>query len=190
MKVQNCPTIKINKIMKDFIREACDLTYHDMITGEELPKIISLNKAKEFLAMTPTYDYVITDYPLVEIGYNLDQLYEGTITSFRKHWMKKYPMIKGFSNATLAILHELGHWEMHDETCQYCTWEDRVNMMEEVGEKMKQGEFGVNEANELYFDFFDEAVATEWAMMWLSEPENRKIAKAFEKKFFACFTEI
>ena len=41
--------------------------------------------------------------------------------------------------------------------------------------------------NNAYFQMPDETAATEWAIKWLSNPENRKIAKAFEKKFFACF---
>ena len=41
--------------------------------------------------------------------------------------------------------------------------------------------------NYAYFTLPDETAATEWAINWLSDAENRKKAKAFEKKFFACF---
>ena len=64
---------------------------------------------------------------------------------------------------------------------------DRVKAMEEIGKKVSRKEMTLAEANNKYFDFFDEACATEWAMMWLSDPNNRKIAKHFEKKFFALF---
>ena len=38
-----------------------------------------------------------------------------------------------------------------------------------------------------YFKLPDEKAATDWAIEWLSHPENRRKAKEFEKKFFACF---
>lgn len=179
-------TLRINYVMKSFIKDACDLTYID-VNNQERKKAISLTKCAEFFALTPSYEYPVEKFPLVEIGYNLGQLECETLKLFRKHWSKKYPFVKGFSNVTLAILHELGHWETHDEVRKYYSWDDRVEAMEEIGKKVSRKEMTLAEANDKYFDFFDEACATEWAMMWLSDPDNRKIAKRFEKKFFALF---
>jgi O-antigen/teichoic acid export membrane protein len=39
----------------------------------------------------------------------------------------------------------------------------------------------------MYFLLPDEMSATDWAVEWLQDAEHRRIAKAFEKKFFACF---
>ena len=36
----------------------------------------------------------------------------------------------------------------------------------------------------MYFLLPDEVVATKWAIDWLENAENRKLAKAFEKEFF------
>lgn len=179
-------TWRINYVMKSFIKDACDLTYVDA-NNQERKKAISLTKCAEFFALTPSYEYPVEKFPLVEIGYNLGQLECETLKLFRKHWSKKYPFVKGFANVTLAILHELGHWETHDEVRKYYSWDDRVEAMEKIGKKVSLKEMTLAEANDKYFDFFDEACATEWAMMWLSDPNNRKIAKRFEKKFFALF---
>ena len=146
-------------------------------------------KCAEFYALTPPYECAIEKFPVVEIGYNLGQLECETVKLFRKHWSKKYPFVKGFANITLALLHELSHWETHDEVRKYWSQEDRMAFMNDLEEQLKVKAITIDEANNKYFDMFDEACATEWAMMWLSDPNNRKIAKRFEKKFFALFND-
>jgi hypothetical protein len=113
--------------------------------------------------------------PVFEIGYNFDQLNDMVLA--RKSFTDKSPMTKGFANITLALLHELGHFSSQQAFEGYDRNEEVAFL------KMLPAEF----AREMYFLLPDELSATNWAIGWLSHPENRKIAKRFEKKFFACF---
>jgi hypothetical protein len=85
---------------------------------------------------------------------------------FRKDFTTRCPLAKGFSDVTLTILHEFGHWF------------NRNVMNIVVYDAMVQDET----AN--YFSNPYEVLATQWAICWLLCPANRKIAKAFEKHFF------
>ena len=84
---------------------------------------------------------------------------------FRKDFTTRCPLAKGFSDVTLAILHEFGHWYNRSV----------MNMV--VYYAMVQSE-------ENYFTNPYEVLATQWAICWLLCPTNRKVAKNFEKKYF------
>ena len=98
---------------------------------------------------------------------------------FRKDFVNRCPMAKGFSDVTISLLHEIGHPITRDTLPQdYCRWEecDKVNEIENTTERVFA-----------YFKMLDETLATDWAIDWLKDAEHRKMAKAFEKKFFTCF---
>ena len=99
---------------------------------------------------------------------------------FRADFVNRCPIAQGFSDVTLSLLHEVGHTmtkafvpSMKDEI-------DRYNEAVEKTDDMK-------EVNRLYFALTDEHMATDWAIDWLQNSDNRKMAKAFEKEFFKCF---
>lgn len=99
---------------------------------------------------------------------------------FRADFVSRCPIAQGFSDVTLSLLHEVGHTmtkafvpPMKDEI-------DRYNEAVEKTDDMK-------EVNKLYFALTDERMATDWAIDWLQNSDNRKMAKAFEKEFFKCF---
>jgi hypothetical protein len=77
---------------------------------------------------------------------------------------------------TLALLHELGHLSV-----EFNEDYDRELALAEIKSLPRE------EINFAYFRLPDETAATDWAIEWLQIAENRKLAKAFEKKFFACF---
>lgn len=87
---------------------------------------------------------------------------------FRNDFVNRCPRARGFSSATLSILHECGHWatkeifDVHDYYAQlyHCT------------------------SQEDYMKISYEYMATEWAIDWLENKDNRKLAKRFEKDFF------
>ena len=174
---------KVMWVMRDFINEISDLTVLDIptypISWEEwknLPRkkrMCKLTKGEEF-SCCPGDDSCIS------IRYNLEQ----RSVSFRKNFESFCPSARGFANVTIYLLHELGH----------CYTEDDVEEVEpeyDREEALMMGQFLCStkeEWNDWYYNFMvDEKLATEWAINWLSDPEHRKIAKAFEKKFFACF---
>ena len=87
---------------------------------------------------------------------------------FRKNFVSRCKCAKGFSNATLAILHELGHWETRSvfNIIAYDKIAKTVRGMEE------------------YMANPYEQLATQWAICWLQVPQNRRVAKQFEDYFF------
>ena len=94
-------------------------------------------------------------------------------------------MLKGFSDVTLALLHELGHLETIDALHE--DGYSRFERMENLLYINDSGKGNFNLLNFMYFNMRDEKAATHWAIEWLSDPEHRKLAKKFEKQFFACF---
>ena len=104
--------------------------------------------------------------PHMSIPYDLMKNDEGD-KLFRADFVSRCPLARGFANVTLSILHEIGHHFNREEFI----------FMQNVKE--------YNEAsNEEHFKFPCEVVATNWAIAWLQNPQNRKVAKAFEKDFF------
>lgn len=87
---------------------------------------------------------------------------------FRNDFISRCPMARGFAHVTLSVLHELGH---------HFNREEYLDMDLEEYEKAREN-------HEVYFNLPCEKVATEWAIKWLQNPNNRKIAKKFEKDFF------
>ena len=110
------------------------------------------------------------------IGYNLNALQKDR-SGFRQTFTSQSSVCHGFANVTLALLHELGHFSSQQEFEDY----DREEELKFLS--MIPAEF----AHSMYFLLPDEMSATAWAVEWLQDAENRKIAKRFEKKFFACF---
>ena len=138
------------------------------------------------------------DYQEIVINYNTDDLMneEASISGFFKDMYQRSKITKGFANITLILLHELGHAETEEEIRKIFSFEDRKeadnHCYELIAEKYSLiDETNYNQAlfefNELYRQMPDEHAATDWAIHWLENADNRKIAKKFEKKFFSCF---
>ena len=85
---------------------------------------------------------------------------------FRKFFISLYPPARGFADVTLSILHEIGH-HFHREEYIFCDFDEYERAQ------------GVD-----HFKLHCEIVATEWAIEWLKDSQNRKVAKAFEKEYF------
>ena len=83
---------------------------------------------------------------------------------FRADFVKRCPMAQGFANVTLSILHELGHH--FNREAVICA--DKL-----VGDNMEE-----------HLTLPHEVIATDWAINWLQNKENRKTVKKFEKIYF------
>lgn len=99
---------------------------------------------------------------------------------FRADFVSRCPAARGFSDVTLSLLHELGHTmtkifvpPMNKEIDEYNKAVENLTDMKEV--------------NKLYFALTDEHMATDWAIEWLQNRNNRRLAKNFEKQFATCF---
>lgn len=99
---------------------------------------------------------------------------------FRRDFTKRCPLAKGFADVTISILHEIGH-RMTEDLIP-ADFDRSTQEIDNLFEAEDEEDF-----HNLYFKMPDETLATNWAIEWLQNPENRKKAKAFEKKFFACF---
>jgi len=152
---------KVVTIMKNFVNNIDEYTY-------------ALRKDGNFSVLLYEHPDLWEDGTFY-LNYCFDELSE--LTPFRRVWCTQYPMLKGFATITLALLHEVGHVETRKEMYDY-TFGKRKDDMEELKE---------NREILKYFLLPDERAATEWAINWLSNSENRKIAKKFEKEFFKCF---
>lgn len=84
---------------------------------------------------------------------------------FRADFIVRCPIAKDFSDITLTILHEFGHWYTR-------------NVMDVIV---------YNEIIQREDDYFTnpyEILATQWAICWLLCPANQQVAKSFENEYF------
>ena len=85
---------------------------------------------------------------------------------FRQDFISRCPLAHDFADISLTILHEVGHFYNREIALE--------NDFEEY-----ESITGVD-----HFKIPSEIVATDWAIQWLQNPENRKLAKAFERQYF------
>ncbi len=112
------------------------------------------------------------------MSYSIEELWSFGSKQFAQDFFARCPMGRGFASVTLAILHELGHMNAEQEFEGY----DRKTALIELRKSVPRSVLNFE-----YFKLPDEKSATDWAIEWLNDPENRKKAKQFEKEFFACF---
>ena len=174
-KLKCTSTHRVSRLMKAFLNEACDLLTVD---GEIVE--IMLHKSDCFQADIVENQ---SEYDELDVYYNLDELFSESSKLFRNYWTEICPMLKGFSDVTISLLHELGHLETNEEIRPDFPVFARELAMLAIEDRVTDN----TERNNLYFALPDEKAATEWAITWLSDAGNRRKAKKFEKKFFACF---
>ena len=85
---------------------------------------------------------------------------------FRSDFVRRCPVAINFSDITLTILHEIGHYFTREVFFSCYTEYENVTGFE-------------------YFSIPYEVAATDWAIAWLQDAENREIAKRFEEDFDA-----
>lgn len=186
---------KVIWVMRDFINEIHGLTYTDVslpyIKGESLDEWFERfsNAVEEEIPSQVKMTYredgfavciAEKDDPEFHFFYNLDELYSRGHKQFAQDFFARCPMGRGFASITITILHEIGHMNAQQDFEGY----NRIEAIREL-----KNNFSRETINFEYFKLPDEKAATDWAIEWLSHPENRRKAKEFEKKFFACFTK-
>lgn len=131
--------------------------FASLVAGE--PVIIPRDRSEWMLLMTDSRIRLV-------LPEDLDARDEGD-RLFRKDFVSRCPLARGFADVTLSILHEIGH-HFHRE--EFIFMENVKEYDEATGED--------------HFKFPCEIVATNWAIEWLQDPEHRKQAKAFEREYF------
>ena len=191
---------KIVWAMRDFINSAHDLqyeygrTYSTMLPENASPaeflewfesgETVYEKRSAKMVSMGRFCAFVYDEGATFRIGYDEKDIAcnnHGGHHDFSSDFYKRCPMARGFANVTLSLLHELGH---------ICT-DDKVTGWDALKRQAKRIEIRQQyrtrrEINFAYFQLPDEMAATNWAIEWLQDPEHRRMAKAFEKKFFAC----
>ena len=151
--------VKPNETTEEFLErlENAEEEYH--------PAEFKVVKKCEFCAMLGD------DGPVQRIGYNLHDLSTFGSKQFRIAFVDRFPSGKGFADITITLLHEVGHFASEQNFEGY-NRKDALKVIDTVPLYFR---------NFAYFELPDENSATQWAIDWLSNPTNRKIAKAFEQ---------
>jgi len=190
---------KVVWVMRDFVNSINSVTYTDWIlpppsteneTTEEF--LARLNSAQEveylaqiILKKSPEeegFAVCVADIgePTISMWYNIESLWSRGNTQFTQNFYSRCPMSRGFASVTLSLLHELGHIHSQQEFDGY----NRLTAISDLRERYSKEVINLE-----YFKLPDEMAATDWAIEWLANAENRKVAKAFEKEFFKCFAK-
>ena len=205
MEVKCVAPRKMVNVMKAFLVQVNEMTYvastmKPLPAGEDLckwlgnednweemefPCAIRVTRHTQDSCCAFLAEHFDNDKSVVHIGYAknlMNNPYHNNY--FTSDFRRRCSIGKGFTGITLSLLHEMGHFAT-EEKCKkdnpdYC----RGMAIFEAQCKAKTNK----ELNEkYYFRLPDETYATEWAIEWLKDAEHRKIAKAFERKFFECF---
>ena len=187
---------KILRVMREFIDSAHELEYlseiefdTDDIFDDNVTvvketyekKKVKLYPAGRFCARLSDLNYIDETF---RIGYDKEDIacnLTPGCSDFSVNIYNRCSLTKGFANITLVLLHELGHFCTYYDTFNWDN-DKRKARIEEIDRQYKTR----REKNFAYFKMPDETAATDWAITWLQDPEHRKMAKSFEKKFFAC----
>lgn len=169
------------KAMREFANEASSLTCG---STDKKSRINMRKDVENYGFATLTYNAPInSDLPSHTIFYNFESLYTRPVSIFRIYWTEVAPIFNGFANVTLVLLHELGHLHTQDNVL-YNGYD--IKQKNKEWQEIENTAQNLEEANARYFLLQDEMTATLWAIDWLKDAEHRKLAKRFEKKFFAC----
>ena len=154
-------------LMTEFLQDAATL-----VDDNGTPLYIHLTKSNGF------YSFINDDE--IRISYNYSELAspDPADIEFARNFHLRAPFSVGFSDLTLSLLHELGHFETESNLPTYYNRDECLAQIDRWETKDKRV------IQLLYCSLPDEYLATQWAINWLADPENRKKAKKFEKKFF------
>lgn len=166
---------KVQRLMREFLEEISTLTYFDEDEEMELLRDIVLRKGKDGFCT----EVLPEDESVIKIYYDFSDLDPRNLSvrTFNKNVRTRAPFTRGISDVTIALLHELGHnITVYDLPKNF----DRTGEILDIFASTKIPEIRYR----MYCDLPDEWAATQWAIDWLSDAENRKRARAFERAFF------
>lgn len=166
---------KCSQLMKEFLSDASDLNtnldFGDDVIG--IKRYVSLQKGRYgFRAYVGAHE--------IKIEYDFNSMANNNVgqSEFRRNITMRDASLRGFSDVTLSLLHELGHFETEDDIPDgYDRFKAKKQYQKWCGDDPRL-------LNLMYFSLPDEWLATQWAIDWLSDEKNRKRAKRFECDFF------
>lgn len=125
------------------------------------------------------------DTPICNITMCPEELTSGGAEAIFRNACSRSATLKGFAKITFALLHEVGHFMVAEEMQGV---ESTIERPEDIISYAFDHSNNWKEFHDVYQSFHynqpEEKAATDWAINFLSDPNNRKITKAFEKEFF------
>jgi len=123
------------------------------------------------------------------ITINFEETGEEGATAVYYDAIQRCPELRGFSRLTFAILHEVGHFMtgLEEEACveiPEMTEEEKIELMGKAFSQAHNWKEFERIIQAEYVSQPAEKLATDWALDFLRNPENRKKTKAFEREFF------
>lgn len=164
---------KVNNVIREFVESVIDYsavvyicTMEDTSVNFAVDGDLDEAEEEEILLFVPNWK--IANYA-DDIGGKL----------FRKDFVERCSIGKGFSDVTISLLHEIGHTMTKSYLPDDYDRKSECAHIDEIQDSEKRCC--------AYFKMLDEVLATDWAIEWLNNAENRKFAKKFEKQFWSCF---
>lgn len=143
--------------------------------NEVVREKVSLINDDEYCAMATYSGRAYYSRPTIGIPKDnlLGELSDEETKMFRRDFVCRYSSARGFANITLVLLHEIGHIKTGEQYWPNKTAEDL--------DFLRRAQVSTQEE---YMKIPSEYGATEWAITWLQNPNNRVMAKRFERQFF------
>ena len=159
---------ELNKVLKDFLIAVDKSVGGD---GKEVYLsqdrfFASIQNGAEIKAFLYNIEYLLAD----------GNDYKNGLGYICANMGKRASYAKGFAQITRILLHEYGHQMTYDQIIDLYGEETMDSLYQQAGSN-----------NARYLCVPAEFVATQWAIKWLADADNRKIAREFEHKFWACF---
>lgn len=111
---------------------------------------------------------IMNKTPRLMLPIELDLPLDESDKAFRKDFIERCPIAVEFSDVTLTILHECGHWATRAVM-------DIVEYDKDVA---------LAYTDELYMTNPWEILATQWAICWLLSPVDQEQAHKFEEHYY------
>jgi hypothetical protein len=159
---------ELNKVLKDFliaVDKSCGGDGKEVYLSQDR-FFASIQNGANIKAFLYNIEYLLADGNDYQTGLGYICANMGQRASYTK----------GFAQITRILLHEYGHQMTYDTIIALYGEDAMDNLYQAAGSD-----------NALYVSVPAEFVATQWAINWLADAENRKIAREFERKFWACF---
>ena len=160
---------KIQHLMEEFMNE--------ILTSAHIERYAAVRKGHDGFKTFP-YD---NDTPIIVIEYDFNDMACNNKASkfFLEYFYSICPWaeIEKVSEVTISLLHELGHNLTAHKLPKNFNKDEENYLLESQNLPLSQHCMK-------YFQMKDEKLATNWAVKWISQKENIKIIKDFEKKFF------
>lgn len=166
-----------------------NLTYQefwDKMKNNEIEKLpvfanITIHKGKRNCACSESEQVWLYFPDLMKFG----------CKAVRENAISRCKSLKGFSSITFTLLHEIGHiaTQFEDFKDKEYTEEEEQEIISNCFETSNSWKEFERKFQSYHYNQPSEIAATNWAIEFIKDPNNRKKIKNFEKEFFKLWNE-